>query len=247
LSSNDKAGEAVANEHHITRSKSHVLSVRYPIWTDEVDALVDASSDLTREPPADLLPFFSGQWLFWWAPPDGPRTTFRYSLGEIVVAHPSEPAIRRMLEMADALDAWVMHDDLTRYELAVDGTVIRRDPTLDEVLRLRGTFISRGGVDGGMNQSDPITPDDWLGFVAGVPDFRIDEEIEAELPSGVKLIRSPSVTVWHGHPSGHGVPFFFDRDLVEVEGADQPTLDFMYDVAAALDARVLDAEGDELM
>jgi hypothetical protein len=79
-------------------------------------------------------------------------------------------------------------------------------------------------------------------WVAAQPDFATMTRIETTLPSSVRWIPCPPVAGWTGHPSGRPMPFFLDRDVIEVRHADRPTVRRMATLAASLAAKVLDDE-----
>jgi hypothetical protein len=233
---------------HITRVTFWPYSQRYPIRTSEWLAVVARNDDLVFE--ADRYPEITddpdASYTFTWIPSDGIGSWFSWHLGEIKTKNPADATIRRMIEIAAELDAWVVGDDTWIYDLDCDGLVVPRNPTRIEIHELIPHFITRGTGTGGMNRSHPIMEAEWLDLVARQPDFLIATEVEAHVPSGHKHIPCPPVAIWTHHPSRPEIPFFFDTDLIEVNAADTTTLARMKELASALDAKVLDGNDEAL-
>ena len=166
-------------------------------------------------------------WIDW-----RPNGEFMCHNGEIKTKNPDDITIRRMIEMAGVLDAWVVGDDPWIYSIAPSGDVIERQPTKDEIARLAPHYITRGSTSGGFNEERPIMRQEWMNLVTTEQDFIIAAEVDARVPSGIKRIGCPPVATWIGHPARRKVPFFFDDDLVEVEAADTATLHRMIELAA---------------
>ncbi len=95
--------------------------------------------------------------------------------------------------------------------------------------------------------SQPITLSEWLDYVAGDPEMRLDNAAEAQGPDGQTLrYENQGLAVWTAY-SGHGVggnmAWFDYRDgRVVVKNPDEEILRKMCRVAAQLGARV---QGDE--
>jgi len=231
----------VGYDVHITRARFWPHSERYPIRTSEWLALVADNDDLyfdkdhygqpTDDPDATYM--------FDWKPATGDGSWFMCSSGEIRTKNPEDATIRRMIEMAADLDAWVTGDDHAFYSID-QGTVAEREPTPQQIDASTPHFITHGSASGGMNWDHPILQAEWLDVVAAQPDFVIATEVEAYLPSGISRITCPPVATWIGHPNGLQIPFFFDEDLIEVRASDDPTLKRMTELAAVLGAKVLD-------
>lgn len=220
-------------ELHITRAFMIFDSERYPILDAEVDALVRAEADLADGPRQPGV-----RYIDWIADAGEGHHSLRFDCGKLAIKHPRPAFIRRMIELAARLDARVIGDDGLVYEWEGDQ-VVERERRVD-ASAWNQRFITRGGWAGGLNLDAPIRPAEWEALVAAQPDFETMTSIEASLPSGVRSIACPPVACWTGHPSGRPVPFFFDHDLVEVRSADEPTVRRMWELAEALDAKVVD-------
>ncbi|SFF10354.1 hypothetical protein SAMN05421541_10655 [Actinoplanes philippinensis] len=119
-------------------------------------------------------------------------------------------------------------------EQVVDG---ERGP---EAFEWNQRFLTRGTWASGMNARAPIRAEEWAQAVAAQPDFEMMTRIEATLPSGARWITCPPVACWSGHTSGRPIPFFHDRDVIEVRDADEPTIRRMVALASTLAAKVVD-------
>ena len=105
-------------------------------------------------------------------------------------------------------------------------------------------YLTRGTSSSGLNRDAAIRPGEWAAVAAAQPDFATMTRVEATLPSGVREIPCLPVPAWMGHPSGRPVPFYFDRDLIEVRIADEPTIERMKQLSAPPKAKVLDDEDE---
>ncbi|MFC0528386.1 hypothetical protein [Phytohabitans kaempferiae] len=243
---------------HISRALFWSYGKRYPIMEREFADLIEREPDLWFEPdrkgtrPAFVgeggddriagLPVPLGLRHFGWhsgteGADGGESEWLHVSNGQIQSTWPGEALIRRMAALARSLDAWLMGDDCELYVAAPDGTVTARERTPDDLHPALGVhprrFLTR--------HARPIPVAEWWALVAGQPDFRVDERIEALLPSGWRLITCPPVAHWTGHPSGRPVPFFHEGDgYVEVAHVDPVTRSRMVELAALLDAGVHD-------
>lgn len=239
-------------EVHICRTIYSWESERYPILEHEWHELVRREADLCFDPNdrnAAQPPDGPGDRdMFWWVRDPGVDVWFMYSRGDIRTKHPDEPTIRRMIGIANALDAWVTGDDPVLFELDTDGNVTERQPSLEYILQNlpRPLFITRGTSRYGPIQPNPISYEEWMDLVSKQPDFRVERQVEATLPAGKRMIACPPLAVWNGHPSGKPVPFFFDEDAIEVRGEDEHTFDRMINLAASLTANVLNTHGYEV-
>jgi hypothetical protein len=225
----------VGYDLHITRAFMSFDSGRYPILGTEIDELVSTEADLVIPPDAPRRPEFC--YLTW--PADGDDWLL-FDAGRLRTTHPRPPLLRRMTELAARLDAWVIGDDGEVYEW--DGERVADRQRGPEAFAGNRRYLTRGTCSSGLNAHAPIGPDEWAQFVATQPDFATMTRIEAVLPSGVRWISCPPVACWMGHPSGRPVPFFHDRDVIEVRHADGPTTSRMLTLAPALAARAVDDE-----
>ena len=207
---------------HITRALEWTDSEYYPIPEVEVVDLVEQSPDLALR---DGVVHADG-----WS--------LRYSEGELSCPEPPEPVLRRLLELAAALDAWVTGDDGEVYEW--DGTAVSTREREEKELPSDPLYLSRDGLD----TDNPISNEEWLAAVGEQPDFTVGTTIEATLPSGVAWIPCPPVARWTGHPSGEPVWCFHDEDVVEVRGDDPDTVRRMTALAVVMGAEVLRWNGE---
>lgn len=216
---------------HITRAFLPADSARYPILAAEVERLAAAEPDLSiATDPSGVV---------WAGPPDGREVLWSRD-GRLAAKNPSRGLLRRMTELAERLDAWVVGDDGELHEWTGAELVERqRGPAAFD---WQARFLTRGTSCPGLNGHAPIRRDEWTVLVAEQPDFATMTRVEATLPSGVRWIDCPPVACWTGHPAGRPVPFFFADDLVEVRHADDPTVRRMTALAAILGARVLDGD-----
>ncbi|MEU4692411.1 hypothetical protein [Actinoplanes sp. NPDC023714] len=211
-------------ELHITRATVAYESERFPILGAEVEALVREQPDLTIPPDLRYVSWAGG----------GHHLLFQD--GRLSVKDPEPAFRRRMIELAEKLDAWVIGDDAEIYEY--DGVKLTERRRTHDVRR---HFITRG------DDRPIIRADEWATLIGGRSDFITMSTIEAELPSGTRAIPCPPIDCWTGHPSGRPIPFFFnDDDLffhnqqIEVRDADGHTVHLMRQLAATLDATVTD-------
>ncbi|HEY7225147.1 MAG TPA: hypothetical protein VH561_16360 [Micromonosporaceae bacterium] len=216
---------------HISRAPAWIQSRRYPILGEELIDLVRREPDLAFEMPGEpnpehfLLTVGTDDWLHFWN-------------GQLQTKHPGEALTRRMIELATTLDAWVYGDDGEIYQW--DGTAVKaRQPELAE-MPFPSYHLTRHTVPGGFNAQAPIPEREWLDLVASLPDFTVMTRVRARLPSGLRWIACPPVACWTAHPSGEPVPFFHDRDLIEVSKPDEATLSRLCELAPPLGAAVLD-------
>ncbi|MEU8613066.1 hypothetical protein AB0C29_34295 [Actinoplanes sp. NPDC048791] len=221
---------------HITRAFQAYESERFPILGAEVDELVRDGPDLAIPADAPRRPDFC--YLLWTADPSDRGHYLLFQRGRLSIKHPEPAFLRRMIEWAARLDAWVIGDDAEVCEWDGERVVARqRGPG---AFAGRRRFITRGTWLGGLNSQAPIRADEWAAVVAAQPDFSMATSVEAILPSGTRMIPCPAVACWNGHPSGRVVPFFFDEDVIEVRDADPLTERRMVELAVALGATAVD-------
>jgi hypothetical protein len=225
---------------HITRAIREYESGRFPILDDEVTAAVRAASDLVVPADAPRHPGFC--FVVWTSSADGEYLLFQD--GRLSTKNPGDAFRRRMIELAEHLDAWVTGQDGELY--GWDGRRVVHRYGSREAYTRRPRMITRGSASSGMNRRAPITAGEWTALATAQPDFATMTTIEVELPSGPGRIACPPVHCWTGHPSGRPIPFFHDEDLVEVSDADEPTERRMAGLAGALAARVADPEEPEV-
>ena len=221
---------------HITRAFVADESERFPILDAEVDELVRAEPDLAIPSDAPRHPGFC--FVQWTADLPGREHYLLFQHGRLSITHPEPAFLRRMIDLAARLDAWVIGDDAE--VCGFDGERVVAWQRGREAFARRRRFITRGTWLGGLNADTPIRPGEWAALVAAQPDFTMLTSIEASLPSGTRPIACPPVAAWTGHPSGRPIPFFFDEDVIEVRDADEPTERRMAGVAAELSAKAVD-------
>jgi hypothetical protein len=221
---------------HITRAIWDYESERLPILDAEVVAAVHAADDLVTPPDAPRHPGFC--YVSWTSSASNEYLLFQD--GRLSTKNPSEAFVRRMIEWAEHLDAWVIGQDAELY--AWDGERVVQRWRSPEAYARRKRLITRGNTLSGTNSGAAIRATEWTAVAAGQPDFTVMTSIEAELPSGSRRIAFPPVICWTGHPSGRPIPFFHDEDLIEVSEADEPTERRMAELAAVLAARVADPD-----
>jgi len=259
----------VGYDLHISRAEFWPDSTYYPILERELADLIEREPDLWFEPdrkgqvPAHVhtsredrvagLPTEPSLRMFGWddglgvaerglAEPNGAEW-LQVSRGQIQRKYPGDAMIRRMAGIARSLDAWLEGDDGELYVVDTDGQIISRERTVAERHPAWGThghrFLARDR-EHAWRTKNPIQVDEWLHVVAERADFRIDEHVEALLPSGRKRISCPPVAHWVGHPTSEPVPFFHDDDggYVVVHHADPPTIGCLTDLALRLNAAV---------
>jgi hypothetical protein len=98
------------------------------------------------------------------------------------------------------------------------------------------------------SDSAPISLDEWLGYVAGDPEMRLDNFAEAEVEGHVLRYENEGLAVWTAY-SGHGLKgnmaWFDYRDgRVVVKNPDDEILGKMRRIASALRAKVIGDEGE---
>jgi hypothetical protein len=216
----------VGYDLHISRALQWTDSGFFPIPASDVVSLVELSADLTLRDEAEGG--LTVDCLGW---------SLRYAEGELSAKQPPDPVLRRMLDLAAELDAWVTGDDGEVYERD-GGSGVRRRERDEEDLPGDPLYLSRDDLD-----ADPISNEEWLAAAGEQADFRIDTTIRAKLPSGVAWIPCPPVACWTGHPSGDPVWCFHDEDLVEVRGDDPDTVRRMTALAVGMGAEVLRWDG----
>ncbi|MFC4066448.1 hypothetical protein [Actinoplanes subglobosus] len=188
---------------HITRAVPFYLDHRYPIAASEVRSLVRDTADLVI--PDDQAAG-SFQILV------GDDSWLAFTGGRLHTKNPGDPMIRRMIEIATALDAWVAGDEDEIYTWE-NGEVTSDEADLPEITPIT---LDR-----------PVTAEEWAAHVAATPDLDWFTRVEAVLPSGRRWIDCPPVACWTGHPGGRPVPFFVDEagdGAIEVEEPDDLTL-----------------------
>lgn len=176
---------------------------------------------LVQEPPAHPDHF---------TPAVGDDDWLLYDHGELRTKHPHVALIRRMSELAARWDAWVLGDDDIIYTLT--GDRIDERPAALADLPYPRWHLGR--------EAAGIPAAEWESVVAAQPDFTWSTRVRARTPSGRSWVECPPVACWTGHPDGHEVPFFLDKDeeTVDVWQPDQPTRDRVVAMAAALGATV---------
>jgi hypothetical protein len=227
---------AMGYDLHITRATWDYESGRFPILDAEVVAAVHGAPDLVIPPDAPRRSGFC--YVLWTSSESDEHLLFRD--GRLSTKNPSDAFLRRMVELAECLDAWVTGDDAELYEW--DGSQVVQRWRSEEVYARRRRMISRGTAFSGMNGHDPISLSEWTALAAAQSDFEMMTSIEVDLPSGQRQIACPPVACWLGHPSRGPVPFFHDEDLIEVYDVDEPTERRMTALATALAARVADPD-----
>ena len=89
---------------------------------------------------------------------------------------------------------------------------------------------------------------EWLAYVAGDPEFRLDNFAQVELPDGgVLRTNKEGIAVWTAY-SQDGIGqnhawFTYYKGSIDVKNPDQEIINKMVDIAQALVARVMDDEG----
>ncbi|MEV4348655.1 hypothetical protein AB0J83_29715 [Actinoplanes sp. NPDC049596] len=225
-------------EIHITRAIRWPESERFPILGHEVEALVAGEPDLTIPPDAPRRADFC--YVAWRSGIPKWEHHLLFREGRLSIKHPELEFVRRMLELGERLDAWVISDDDQPYRWdGAEVVVWERDPA---AFAQRQLFLTRGRRWGGDNKHAPILPDEWAALVAAQRDFTLLTSVEAALPSGTRSLAVPAIAGWTGHPSGRPVPFSFDEDVIEVRDADEHTERRMVDLATGLAARLVDGE-----
>jgi hypothetical protein len=209
-------------EVRITRAIPGFYCERFPIAAAEVLDLVQQAPDLdvpTNPTPASevfIITVGEDDWLL-------------FSQGKLQTKHPGDPLIRRMLDLAARLGAWVLGDDDHIYAEA-DGRIVGRAAVLAD-LPYPTWYVTR---------HDDIGAVEWAGVVGTQSDFAWWDRVEARLPAGLTWIDCPPVACWTGHPAGKPIPFFLDEFSygIEVFQPDAATLARMQELAPLLTAVV---------
>ena len=100
-----------------------------------------------------------------------------------------------------------------------------------------------------MNGYVPIVLDEWLRYVAGDPEMRLDNFAEAEVGGGEVLrYDNNGLAVWTAY-SGHGLKgnmawFDYRRGRIVVKNPDDEILGKMRRIASVLGAKVMGDEGE---
>ena len=90
----------------------------------------------------------------------------------------------------------------------------------------------------------PMSDAEWREYVASDPELDLTGVAEAETPDGTLRYENPSLACWRGHPGRQPVWFDFRDGQVVVKNPDEPTIEKMLVVAAALRARVQGDDGE---
>jgi hypothetical protein len=225
----------VGYDLHISRAIRWVDSEWFPINRAEVMGLIQRHDDLAL--PDGYPDTGSGGFDFSCRPDDW----LWFTDGEIKTKNPVPGLIRRMVDLAAELDAWLTGDDGEVYTW--DGREIVQRYRRPDEYQVEGCIITRasGTV---YSWEAPILPDAWMALAQAQPDFDIGTRIEALLPSGPSWIICPPVAHWMGHPAGIPLPFLPFQDVVMVRDRDPATVRRASQLAATLGARVTD-ENDE--
>jgi hypothetical protein len=98
------------------------------------------------------------------------------------------------------------------------------------------------------SESTPITIDEWLGYLAGDTEMRLDNIAEAEVEGSTLRYENDGLAVWTAY-GGHGLKgymawFDFYRGEVVVKNPDDEILGKMRRIASALKAKVMGDEGE---
>ena len=99
------------------------------------------------------------------------------------------------------------------------------------------------------SESKPISLEEWLSYVAGDSEMRLDNFAEAEV-GGKKVLRyeNEGLAVWSAY-SGHGLKgnmvwFDFRTDRIVVKNPDEEILGKMRRIASSLGAKVQGDDGE---
>lgn len=213
---------------HITRAFRDYESKWFPIGDAEVTELVRAEADLVIPDDAPRHPGFA--YLDWTVDLSERRHYLLFHDGRLSIKHPQDVFVRRMVELAERLDAWVIGDDAEVY--AWDGLRVTQWNRDWQAISGRNRYIRRQGA--------PIDAAEWANLAAAQPDFAMLSQVEATVPSGERWIDCPPVPCWTGHPGGQPIPFFHDYDAVEVQRTDVHVLTRMRELATVLGAGTVD-------
>jgi hypothetical protein len=98
------------------------------------------------------------------------------------------------------------------------------------------------------SDSNPITLDEWLRYLDGDPEMRLDYFAEADVGGGILRYENNRLAVWTAY-SGHGVKgnmawFDYRRGRVVVKNPDDEILGKMQRIASTLSAKVVGDEGE---
>lgn len=97
------------------------------------------------------------------------------------------------------------------------------------------------------SESNPITLDEWLTYIANDPGMRLDNSAEVETPDGVLRYENEGLAVWTAY-SAHdqnGMAWFdYRRGQIIVKNPDNEILAKMKQVAAALQAKIIGDDGE---
>ena len=98
------------------------------------------------------------------------------------------------------------------------------------------------------SESNPITLDEWLTYVASDPEMRLDNFAEAEVNGEILRVENDGLTVWTAY-TGHGLngnmAWFDHRDgSVVVKNPDDEILSKMRHIAEVFRANVIGDEGE---
>jgi prepilin-type processing-associated H-X9-DG protein len=98
------------------------------------------------------------------------------------------------------------------------------------------------------SESAPITLDEWLDYVAGDREMRMDNFAEAEVEGGILRYENEGLAVWTaytGHGSKGNVAWFdYHKGRVVVKNPDNEILGKMRRIASTLGAKVMGDEGE---
>ena len=92
----------------------------------------------------------------------------------------------------------------------------------------------------------PIPLDEWLAYVAGDPEMRLDGYAEVQIAGDVLRVESEGMAVWTAY-TGHGIGgnlawFNHDSGKIRVKNPDEEIIGKMRQIAEKLDSNVI---GDE--
>src|SRR5438105_2107792 len=99
------------------------------------------------------------------------------------------------------------------------------------------------------SKSHPIPLNEWLKYVAGDPEMRLDNFAEAQVDGGILRYENEGLAVWTAYSKSseagaHGCWFDHRRGEVVVKGPDEEIIGKMKRIAQALGARVVGDEGE---
>jgi hypothetical protein len=98
------------------------------------------------------------------------------------------------------------------------------------------------------SDSQPITLDEWLGYIASDPEMSLDNYAEAQVGNEVLRYDNEGLAVWTAY-SGHGLAgnmawFDYQRGSVVVKNPDEEIIRKMKQIAQQLHASVIGEEGE---